>query len=46
MDGANTLDETTDIDLTREAAHNLVLIYKASGAVGLAKATMQRYLVI
>ena len=33
-------------DLTLEAAHNLVLIYQASGAIGLARATMRKYLVI
>ena len=46
----NTSSTTTtpfreeDFDVSREAAFNLALIYKASGAAGLAKSIMKRYL--
>jgi hypothetical protein len=34
----------TSLNVTREAAHNLVLIYKQSGAVDLALELMLKYL--
>lgn len=33
-------------DLRREVAHNLVALYRSSGAVGLAREVMERYLVV
>jgi general transcription factor 3C polypeptide 3 (transcription factor C subunit 4) len=33
-------------DVSREAAHNLVLVYKATGAVALARQVMLKHLII
>lgn len=44
--GAAASARAADLDLRREAAHNLVLIYKTTGAVALARQVMRQHLVI